>query len=236
MVRVTEIDAVGVKKVTTQENGLVTKEELFHSDGTAGNVTTYTYDQFDRLSTVTEKRGATVVNTLANNSYDANGNVLSRTVNGQSVSMAYDNLNRLYNYLLPGNRIVNYEFHPTGELKKVSGAETYTQEFSYNNFGGMSTIQMLWDLLFTWFPGETVYRIFHRNFDISEARVEGEVMDIWQQEVHYYGYRYYAPQHGRRISREPIEENGGMNLYGFVGNNPLKYHDILELYLVPSIG
>ena len=72
--------------------------------------------------------------------------------------------------------------------------------------------------------------------DINKQKAEGEVMDIWQQEVHYYGYRYYAPQHGRRISREPIEENGGMNLYGFVGNNPLKYHDILELYLVPSIG
>ncbi|WP_176014020.1 RHS repeat domain-containing protein [Victivallis sp. Marseille-Q1083] len=166
VVRVTEIDAVGVKKVTTQENGLVTKEELFNSDGTAGNVTTYTYDQFDRLSTMTEKRGATVVNTLANNSYDANGNVLMRTVNGQSVSMAYDNLNRLYNYLLPGNRIVNYEFHPTGELKKVSGAETYTQEFSYNNFGGMLTLK-------TW-RTNTTPQVTSWNYD-SRQRVKEKI-------------------------------------------------------------
>ena len=35
----------------------------------------------------------------------------------------------------------------------------------------------------------------------------------------YYGYRYYHPQTGRWINRDPIEEEGGLNLYGFVGNN-----------------
>ena len=34
-----------------------------------------------------------------------------------------------------------------------------------------------------------------------------------------YGFRYYSPEMGRWFSRDPIEENGGVNLYGFVGNN-----------------
>jgi RHS repeat-associated protein len=34
----------------------------------------------------------------------------------------------------------------------------------------------------------------------------------------YYGYRYYAPSLGRWINRDPIEEKGGVNLYGMAGN------------------
>jgi len=36
----------------------------------------------------------------------------------------------------------------------------------------------------------------------------------------YYGYRYYSPSTGRWLSRDPIEEEGGQNLYGFIGNAP----------------
>jgi RHS repeat-associated protein len=45
----------------------------------------------------------------------------------------------------------------------------------------------------------------------------------------YYGYRYYAPSTGRWLSRDPIEESGGRNLYAFVGNNPVKFSDPLGL-------
>ncbi len=45
--------------------------------------------------------------------------------------------------------------------------------------------------------------------------------------LYYYGYRYYDPIAGRWPSRDPMEEKGGMNLYGFVYNNHLKYYDVL---------
>jgi hypothetical protein len=32
-------------------------------------------------------------------------------------------------------------------------------------------------------------------------------------------HAFYDPGQGRWVSRDPIEENGGMNMYGFVGNN-----------------
>jgi RHS repeat-associated protein len=35
-----------------------------------------------------------------------------------------------------------------------------------------------------------------------------------------YQYRHYDPKTGRWPSRDPIEEEGGINLYGFVGNDP----------------
>jgi RHS repeat-associated protein len=47
--------------------------------------------------------------------------------------------------------------------------------------------------------------------------------------VTYYGYRYYDPKTGRWPSRDPIEEEGGINLYGFVGNDGVNKLDILGL-------
>jgi RHS repeat-associated protein len=47
--------------------------------------------------------------------------------------------------------------------------------------------------------------------------------------VAYYGYRYYDPKTGRWPSRDPIEELGGINLYGFVSNDGVNKLDVLGL-------
>ncbi len=48
----------------------------------------------------------------------------------------------------------------------------------------------------------------------------------------YYGFRYYSPGTGRWLSRDPIQEDGGLNLYEFVANNALTRIDRLGLELV----
>jgi uncharacterized protein RhaS with RHS repeats len=47
--------------------------------------------------------------------------------------------------------------------------------------------------------------------------------------VTYYTYRYYDPVTGSWPTRDPIEERGGLNLYGFVGNEPIWHVDVLGL-------
>ena len=47
----------------------------------------------------------------------------------------------------------------------------------------------------------------------------------------YYNYRHLNPLDGRWISRDPIAENGGENLYGFVSNSPYVYNDYQGLWL-----
>jgi RHS repeat-associated protein len=50
--------------------------------------------------------------------------------------------------------------------------------------------------------------------------------------LYYYGYRYYSLVLGRWLNRDSIGENGGVNLYGFVGNEPLNAFDLFGLYEV----
>jgi RHS repeat-associated protein len=50
----------------------------------------------------------------------------------------------------------------------------------------------------------------------------------------YYGYRWFDPLTGRWPSRDPIAERGGVNLYGFVGNDGLDRFDRSGLYCVQT--
>ncbi|MEZ5387543.1 MAG: RHS repeat-associated core domain-containing protein [Prosthecobacter sp.] len=42
-----------------------------------------------------------------------------------------------------------------------------------------------------------------------------------------YGLRIYGPGYARWLSKDPIGERGGVNLYGFVGNDPVNFVDYL---------
>ena len=72
----------------------------------------------------------------------------------------------------------------------------------------------------------------------GEAAAEGDVTQPiqWSSEYNdeelglvYYNYRHLNPHDGRWISRDPIEEEGGWNLFAFVGNKIFNQSDILGL-------
>jgi len=44
-------------------------------------------------------------------------------------------------------------------------------------------------------------------------------------DLYYYKYRHYKADIGRWLGRDPIEEDGGYNLYGFVENEPISKFD-----------
>ena len=50
-----------------------------------------------------------------------------------------------------------------------------------------------------------------------------------ESDLLYYGYRYYNPSTGTWPNRDPRQEQGGLNLYGFVNNSPIVYIDLFGL-------
>ena len=66
--------------------------------------------------------------------------------------------------------------------------------------------------------GENEYRFSTKFFD-DEVK------------LYYYGFRYYSPEFGHWINRDPIEEEGGVHLTGFTNNNPINAIDILGKWM-----
>jgi RHS repeat-associated protein len=51
-----------------------------------------------------------------------------------------------------------------------------------------------------------------------------------------YGLRYYNPSTGRWLSRDPIAEDGGVNLYGFLTNNGITEIDVLGMVVFAKLS
>lgn len=120
------VDATDDSTLTYTLNGLVKTLE----DG-EGNLTTYTYDGYDRNTKVsfpvpTKGGSASSTTDYEQRTFDANGNVLtSRTRRGETLTLAYDNLNRLKTKTVPAR----------------SGlSSTYTRNiyFAYDLFGNVT--------------------------------------------------------------------------------------------------
>ncbi|MDY6832780.1 MAG: RHS repeat-associated core domain-containing protein [Thermodesulfobacteriota bacterium] len=79
--------------------------------------------------------------------------------------------------------------------------------------------------------------LIHKSGDAADENVFRFSTKYWDGEtgLYYYGYRYYLPEIGRWGSRDPLGERGGLNLYGFVGNNALNYIDPYGLTLLESL-
>ncbi|NES82666.1 MAG: RHS repeat-associated core domain-containing protein, partial [Moorea sp. SIO2B7] len=60
---------------------------------------------------------------------------------------------------------------------------------------------------------------------LKEYRYSGKERDD-ATGLYYYGARYYAPWLGRWLKPDPAGTVDGLNLYGFVGGNPVKYVDV----------
>lgn len=114
-----------------------------------------------------------------------------------------------------GATTTQYHFHYDGngnvtELTDATGA--IAGSYRYDVFGNLRNTP-------TGYGADNRYRF-------STKPLDDEVSDT---PLYYYGYRYYDPVTGRWPSRDPIEEEGGVNLYGFVGNDGLNTWDLLGL-------
>jgi RHS repeat-associated protein len=91
------------------------------------------------------------------------------------------------------------------------GNSSLIERREYDSFGAMVGIYRL-------STNAALHSKLHYGFSTKWRDAESDLL--------YYGYRYYNPTTQRWLNRDPIEENGGLNLYGFVRNDGVNQWDL----------
>ncbi len=113
-----------------------------------------------------------------------------------------------------------------GLLATVDGSDTYY--FAYDGNGNVGQVVNATDgtiaASYQYDPFGNLIKSDGAYADDNPFRFSTKYHDD-ETGLVYYGYRYYSPELGRWINRDPIEESGGINLYRFAGNNALNSYD-----------
>ena len=119
-------------------------------------------------------------------------------------------------------------------VEEVNGSSTTAYHFHYDGNGNVTEVTDLngnsaatfrYDAFGNTLIATGSYAATNR-YRFSTKPLDSEVMNA---PLYYYGYRHYDPVTGRWPSRDPIEENGGVNLFGFVGNDVVGRIDALGM-------
>jgi RHS repeat-associated protein len=110
--------------------------------------------------------------------------------------------------LKQGGQHYSYLYDGKGNVTAlIDGAQSVVTAYSYDPFGVPTASSNALN---------QPYRFSTKPYDDNTGLI-------------YYGYRFYKPDVGRWISRDPLREQGGLNLYRFVNNDPINMIDPLGL-------
>jgi RHS repeat-associated protein len=203
----------------TQKNRLLTAgaDTFTHDDEgqlSAKNSTSYTFDYEHRLKTI----GSTIqyfYNGMGNRVravrngvttkyiYDARGNLLAEADVNNVIQRYYIYGNGLRAMVTAGGQLYCYHYNATGNTIAITdSSQNIVNKYAYTPFGEIGNEQ------------ETFAQPFKY---VGQYGVMSESNGLY-----YMRARYYDPTLGRFISEDPAGFRGGdVNLYVYVGNNPV---------------
>ncbi|MGC1120082.1 MAG: RHS repeat-associated core domain-containing protein [Candidatus Methanofastidiosia archaeon] len=228
---------IGKDDITYTVNTLNQVTQL--SDGTTftydlnGNMTekttstdtyTYQFDPANRLQNV-KKNGLTIGEYY----YDGDGKRIKSTESAETTYI-YAGLNVMYEKTVTGEAI--YIYGPTGRIAKRTTIQQESHTFYYHPDHLGST------RLVTDESANIVVDVTYEPF--GEPITTGEESYLYngkeQDEtgLYYYGARYYDPELGRFITRDPLAGqkviSQSLNRYSYCLNNPVKFVDPAGLF------
>ena len=164
---------------------------------------------------------------LASYGYDSQNRRIRKTANGRTVYYHYDLDNQLLAETLADGTPLREYVYLDGEPLAVRVHDINPGMYFYVN-DHLGTPQQLVNL-----SREVVWKAAYLPFGAAQVRVgaitnnlrfPGQYYDA-ETGLHYNWNRYYNPATGRYISPDPIGLYGGLNLYAYVGNNPVNWSD-----------
>ena len=208
-------------------------------------MTSYAYDDADRLIRITQTDAAGVNQRKSEFTYDGLGRKrITREFtwvkvggtwvwqaqserrllyDGVSVVQERDGSNEVQAFYTRGLGIV-------GNIGELLARSTSAGDFFYA-YNGHGDVTQLIDT-----TGATVasytYGAYGNPTASSGAQAAANPYRYSTKEVHVptglydYGYRFYDPGAGRWLNRDPIGETGGLNLYGFAAGDPANLMDV----------
>ena len=194
---------------------------------------TQTWDFENRLVKVEKVKGAE--KKIVSFTYDPRGRRIGKhvamVINGVTKALiygyVYDNDNIILERLIDGSTTTNAFFtHGAGVDEHLTNERD--GEFSYYHADGLGSVVTLTD------KNKRVmqsyeYDSFGRAKPFSTSFINSFIYTgrEWDKEtgLYYYRARYYDPMEGRFISKDPIGFDGGINVYAYTFNNPIRFTD-----------
>jgi RHS repeat-associated protein len=142
--------------------------------------------------------------------YDSLGHLIAETNQSGTMLAEYVYLgDQLLAMLKPGESVYYYHNDHLGTPQVLTeDTQTIAWKAAYTPFGeAVPSIQTV----------ENPFRFPGQYYDPETG-------------LHYNYFRYYNPQTGRYITPDPIGLEGGINLFAYVGNNPVNFMDPYGLF------
>jgi RHS repeat-associated protein len=199
----------------------------------AGPIWTYQYDAQNRLVGGTSSTGDTF--TFA---YDARNRCVMRNINGTVTVNLYNGWS-LIEERSGGDVIKAKHIHGAAldEILCTIRDESGTSTTAFHHHDGLGSVTALTDSSAI-LVERYAYDVYGKptilsgaNLLLGASAAGNRFMFTAREwfaalELSDHRHRYYQPGHGRWLSRDPIEEEGGVNLYTYVTNNSLGLDDL----------
>ena len=226
--------ANALNQYTNILEGAAPSAPLYDLDGNLTNYNgwTFTWDAENRL--IAAVNGSTVVS----NCYDFMSRRVSKTVNGDSRQFVYDGWNLAQEDTAAGTNAYVWGLNLSGSLQGAGGiggllCATLNGTQAFYFFDANGNVSDLADVSgnnlahYEYDPYGNIAQQSGSEASANPFRFSSKYTDD-ETGLLYYGFRFYNPVLGRWASRDPIEENGGWNIYGFVNNRTEDAFDDLE--------
>jgi len=165
--------------------------------------------------------------TVASYAYDSQNRRISKTVAGVTTHYIYDLNNQLIAETLADGTPLRDYFYLEGQPLAVREYQNNPGLYYFLN-DHLGTPQQLVSP-----SGTVVWQAAYLPYGEAQVqtstvannlRFPGQYFDA-ETGLQYNWNRYYDPETGRYISADPIGLAGGLNLYAYVGGNPINYID-----------